>query len=407
MSVANGTSLSGHAGAYAYRALRSDGALDTGNVDASSADDARALLARRGLLAVELRVVVRHVAPRASISAGDLALGLRMLADLLEAGLPMTRALSAFGEMAPAGWRLAVPHLQESVREGHGLAAAFDSAPIEIPALVVGIASAGEAGAGLAVAIRRAAELTESTAAVRSAVRSALVYPLVLAAAGSASIGLMIGVVLPRFAAILADLGQALPPTTRMVIDVATAARASLLPALGVFVIAGIVLRAWTASPLGRRHWHQLLLGVPVVGTVRAAAATAHSAFSLAALLDAGVPMRQALTFAARAAGDAEIEARLLAARDRIVAGQRVADAFRETAAFTTTALRLVSAGDASGRLATMLAHAAKLEQERSDRVTRAAVRLLEPALILAFAAIVGLVSAALLQAVYSVRPSV
>src|SRR5439155_7465366 len=104
----------------------------------------------------------------AAISPADLALGLRIIADLLEAGLPVRRALAAFTTVSPAAWRPAIPHLQESMKEGRSVAAALGDAPIDIPPLVVGIVAAGEAGNGLAGAIRRAAEVTESTAAVHA-----------------------------------------------------------------------------------------------------------------------------------------------------------------------------------------------------------------------------------------------
>jgi type II secretory pathway component PulF len=391
---------------FSYRAIRPDGGIEQGTLDVETPALAGETLARRGLFPIEVRAAQSHQERRATIGSGDLALGLRILADLLESGLPVSRALQAFEELAPAGWRSAMPHLRQSIREGKSLASALANLPLEIPPLVIGIAQAGEAGAGIGPAMRRAAEIAESTAATRSALRSALAYPLVVAAAGAAAIAVLIGVVLPRFASILADLGQQLPATTRFVLSSAIAARAAAMPALVALIVLIALWRAWVATPSGHRRWHELLLAIPVVGTARAAAATARATSSLSALLESGVPISQALGFSARATGDAALEARIFAARERITTGFSIAKAFEQHRAVTPTAVRLARAGEESGRLTAMLAHAAKLEQDRADRIVRTAVRMLEPVLLITFASIVAFVAAALLQAIYSVRPT-
>lgn len=392
-------------GTYRYRAARADGSIETGTVEAPTAAAASSVVGARGLFPIEVRLAEAARARRASISAAELGLGLRVLADLVESGLPMARALQTLEELAPRSWHAALPHVRQSVKEGKGLGAALASAPLEIPALVVGIIQAGEAGGGLAPAIRRAAELTESTAALQAAVRSALAYPIVVAIAGVGAIGLLIGVVLPRFAHILADLGQTLPPTTRLVLAVATAARAGFVPGVVVLVMVLGAWHAWTRTPAGRLRWHGWLLALPGVGSVRHAMGSARAAHSLATLLESGVPIATAIGHAARATGDAAMEARLVAARERIAAGHAIWRALEESAAATPTVLRLVRAGEESGRLVSMLAHGARMEQERANRVVQAGVRMLEPLLMLTFAAVVGTVAAALLQAIYSVSP--
>lgn len=393
-------------GAFAYDALRADGATERGLVTASSVAEALQSLGQRGLLPVAMRQVAGHRERRRSIPARDLALGLRVLADLLEGGLPLARALGALEDLTPASWHPAIPSLLAAVREGKSLASALEESPIDVPPLVIGIARAGEAGAGLGTAIRRAADHTEKVAETRAAVRGALAYPLVVAVAGCASIGLMVGVVLPRFAKILADLGETLPWSTRLVLDAAAMANALLLPAL-LTSIAGIAaLRALHESEAGRRSFHSFLLATPVIGAIRMCGASARALSSLAALLESGVTIRVAMVFAARSTGDAEIEGRILEARGAVVGGHSLSHALRENNALTTTAMRLIRAGEESGRLTAMLQHAAKLDHDHADRLTRSAVRLIEPMLILTFAAIIGLVSAALLQAVYTVRPS-
>lgn len=391
---------------YRYRAARADGVLEAGVVEAPSHEAASALLTGRGLFPVEVALEAAPTERRRALSATDLALGLRVLATLLEAGLPIARALAALDDVAPPSWRAALPAIRASVREGQSLAAALNAAPLAIPPVVIGIVQAGEAGSGLGLAVARAAELMESTAATRAAVRNALAYPVILACAGTASVALLVGIVLPRFGAILADLGQQLPPTTRFVLGISTMVRTGGLPALLILAALVVVWHRWVTSDAGARVWHELLLTVPIVGAARRQAATARACAALAALLESGVPIAPALVHAARATGDAALKERLLTAREAIVAGEGIARALEAHEAVTVTAVRLVRAGDASGRLALMLAHAATLERRRAEQTVKSAVRLLEPGLILVFGSVVALVAAALLQAIYSVRPT-
>src|SRR5262249_53767621 len=229
----------------------------------------------------------------------------------------------------------------------------------------------------------------------------------VVAVAGVSAIVVLITVVLPRFAKILADLGQALPASTQVVLRMADAGRAAALPMGAAFAVVLVAWHAWARTNVGRRRWHQLLLAVPVLGSVRRGAATARVAHSMAALLESGVPVSSAMTFAARASADAELEARILEARAKVGAGQTLSQALESTDAVNVTTVRLVRAGEESGRLPSMLSHAAKIEQQRADRPVRPAVLMPEPPLLLPFASVVALVAAALLQAIYSVRPTV
>jgi type II secretory pathway component PulF len=379
--------------------------MEQGVVRAESPEGAREQLFARGLFPLELRAERGAVAHRPGLSPQDLAVGLRVLATLLESGLPLARALGALDELVPTSWRPALPELRSAVREGKSLAAALAAAPVAFPPLVVGLVQAGEGGSGLAAAVTRAAELTESAAETRRAIRAALAYPLVLAGAGTASVILLVGFVLPRFAAILADLGQALPPTAALVLGMADAARAGWLPALALLIAVLVVGRAWVSTEGGRERWHSFLLALPVVGEARRAGAVARFAAALGALLESGVPIAPALGSAVRAAGDAAIARRVGDAREAVLGGAGLAASLDAANAATPTAVRLIRAGEESGRMVPMLAQVARIEAARAEARVRAAVRVLEPALILVFGGMVALVAAALLQAVYSVRP--
>lgn len=389
---------------YRYRALRPDGSEEQGSVSATTREQASAELQRRGLLATTLKEV-RVQSSRQTLPVSDLALGLRLLGDLLEAGLPVSRALHALSDLAPTSWRPGLPSIAAAVREGKTLATALDESPLAIPPLVIGIVYAGEAGSGAAQAVRRAADLMESTAATRAAIRSALSYPALLAVAACGAIALLLGFVLPRFATLLGDLGQSLPISTRILLAASSTARDAIFPGILSAAALGAGWSLWVATDQGRRLWHEFLRALPVVGSVRKAASTSRACAALAALLDSGVPLAPAIAHAARATGDAAVEPRLLAARDAITSGERIGHALERSQAMTITAVRLARAGEETGRLAAMLAHAARMERDRAELLVRSMVRFVEPSLILIFGGLVALVAAALLQAVYSVRP--
>jgi type II secretory pathway component PulF len=229
---------------------------------------------------------------------------------------------------------------------------------------------------------------------------------MVVAAAGVLAIGVLVTVVLPRFAAILSDIGQTLPASTRLVLAGAKLVEGVFVPALAIAVACAIAGRAWTSTERGRRALHAMLLRLPVIGGLRRGLATSRAAHSLAALLENGVAISTALPFAARASGDAVLEQRFTACRSRVATGESLSRALDATNAATPTTVRLIRAGEESGRVPSMLEHAARIERDRANRVIRTGVKLLEPILLLVFASAVALIAAALLQAVYSVRPT-
>jgi general secretion pathway protein F len=390
---------------FTYRAARHDGSIEEGGLEAESRDAAAAAIARRGLFIVGLTAGAAAGAT-SRLDPADLALGLRLLATLLESGLPIARALTAFAEIAPPAWSAGAGEIAASIREGLGLSAALERCSLRVPPLVIGLVRAGEAGSGLAAAVRRAADATETSAATRAAIRGALAYPALLATAGAISMGLLVGIVIPRFARILGDLGHTLPPATQLVLSASSIARAAALPAALAAVAGGAAWRAWTSQEEGRRRWEGWLLAVPLLGPLRHTLATARVTAALGALTASGVPIGTALVVAARAGGDRAIAARIMLAHAAVTRGESLSRAFAEHDAVTRPAVQLTAAGERSGDLAGMLAHASRIEDERAQLRVRALVRLIEPALIVMFGVGVALVAAALLQAVYSVRPS-
>lgn len=390
---------------FAYRAATQDGRLEKGRINADSRDTVVRALTQRGLYPLDVRALAMR-RTHTAISAADMGIALRILADLVQSGLAIGRALQLLDELAPPRFAAVLPEIRQSVREGHSLGRALEDAPIRVPEVVLGVIRAGERGSGLADAIRNAASLCEETAATRSAVRAALAYPALLATFGTAAVILLVGVVLPKFAAILDGLGQSLPASTRLVLRIGELARLSAFPAAVVLAIGVGAWHVWVQTTEGRLRWDALLLGLPVLGALRMASASASLCAALSALLESGVPIVPALSSGARATGNSALVWRVADARAAVEQGGRLSSALERHEAATPIVVRLVRAGEESGRLADMLGHAARMERDSANRTLRSLVRLIEPLLIIIFGGLVALVAAALLQALYSVRPA-
>ena len=274
-----------------------------------------------------------------------------------------------------------------------------------VPGLVIGMVRGGERGSQLGTALDHVAMHLEQEADLVGRVRQALTYPLLLAVAGLASVLVITTVVVPRFAAILGDLGQQLPPATRLLLGVSSLLTHFWIPLLLIGVAAAWCAIQWIRRPTGRKQLDVFLLKVPFIGSVRRALATARVMRALGGMLRAGMPLLPALDAAREAAGDFAIAERLERSRERVVQGGALAAALEREAALSASALQLVMVGESSGRVAEMALGAGNLAAQEAERGLRTLVTALEPALIVAFGGMVAFTATALLQAVYSLRP--
>jgi general secretion pathway protein F len=256
---------------------------------------------------------------------------------------------------------------------------------------------------GLAQALAQAGAQLERDAETAARVRAALAYPALVAGVGALSVTFIVTIVVPRFASLLGDLGQDLPLATRVLVSLSDVLRHAWPVLLGGLAAAVVLVGKLIAHH--RIAWHAWLLDVPLVGAVRHGLATARVGRTLAALLATGTPTLQALSVAREAAGDAGVADRLARTRDRVAEGAPLSQALGATGALTENAVQLAALGEGSGRLPVLLAKAADLEEQSAERRLKMLVSLLEPGLIVAFAGMVAFVAAALLQAVYAVRP--
>jgi type II secretory pathway component PulF len=319
--------------------------------------------------------------------------------------VPLERALAAARAIASRPLQQALADARRGVQQGQALSRALAGTHGLVPGVVRGVIRAGERGSRLAEALDQVASHLEQEADVVARVRQALAYPMLLAAAGTISVLVIGTVIVPRFAELLADLGGELPMATRLLLGGSAALARWWLPLVVGLPLVATAVVMWLRRPAGRRRCHDWLLGLPLIGPLRLGLATTRVARALGAMLGSGMPLLPALDAAGDAAGDAAVALRVQRARERVAAGATLTSALERAQALTPLALQLVAVGESSGRLAEMTRRAGDLAAQEAERGLRTLVTLLEPALIVAFGGLVAFVAAALLQAVYSVRP--
>jgi len=262
--------------------------------------------------------------------------------------------------------------------------------------------SAGESSGALEIVFDRLSEHLEEGAELRSQVRTALLYPALMAIVGGIGLGVLLGFVIPRFAGIFADVGGTLPLSTRLLLAASTVLTKGWWAWLLLAVATGYALPHALARPEMRRRWHAARLAWPWVGDLELKYATAQFARTLGLLLKSGVPALPALRIARASVTNLVVQAGVDRAAGALAEGSALAPALAGT--LPPLALQMIAVGEESGRLEDLCLRVADTYDGEVRRALRTGVALLEPALILAFGGLVGFVALAMLQAIYGIN---
>ncbi|MES3033951.1 MAG: type II secretion system F family protein [Gemmatimonadota bacterium] len=395
--------------AFRYRASTESGAIVEGVLRAASRDAALRELRRQQLWPVTLDVVAAQVAPITRWRSGagarrrSVAAWVRTVATLLDAGAPLDRALGvAHAQCANVQVRDGAQAIRVAVQGGASLADAMRLQPALFDALHVGVVRAGEAAGALDGSLATLAGYLEEDAALRAQLTSALIYPALMATVATLGIVVLLLFVVPRFSALLSDLGGTMPWSTRTLVFAGSVVTRGWWVALLGVGATGFAVRTALASPARLMEWHRRRVTLPLVGPLERAMATARYTRALGLMLSGGLPLLPALRLARSGVTNHAIAADLDRATQDVARGVGLARALEGT--LSPMAVQLLAVGEESGRLDTLCLRAAGQHDEEVRRTLRTLATLLEPALILLFGAIVGFVALAMLQAIYAVN---
>lgn len=326
-----------------------------------------------------------------SVPAKNLAVFTRQFSVMIDAGLPLVQCLDILGNQEEHKYFAQVLlETRSDVEGGMSLADAMKRHPKVFDALFCNMIAAGEAGGILDTILKRLAVYIEKAVKLKSQVQSAMIYPIAVIAIACVVIGVILWKVIPTFATLFAGLGATLPLPTRIVIALSNNL-VRFMPFLFVgFFAGGWAFRTYYATEKGRRVIDAVTLKLPILGSILRKIAVARFCRTLSTLMSSGVPILDGLDITARTSGNAIIEDAIQKTRKSIEGGETIAAPLRETKVFPGMVVQMISVGEATGALDTMLSKIADFYEEEVDVAVEGLLTLLEPVMIAFLGGAVG-----------------
>lgn len=394
---------------YRYKAARA-GEVKEGLWEAPSQSDVVQRLQAQGYVPVRVEEVgsaekKRRWRWRTSIRAADVELFTIEFAALLKAGLTLSRALDTLAELSRhRAFGEVISDLHTQVRSGVDLSAAMERHSQVFSRLYRNMIHAGEAGGTLDAALERVVDYLERARALREALVSALIYPVLLLVFAVLSLGVILGVVIPKISVLFIDAGKELPAATQLVVQAGAFVREWWWVVIGGIGLAVFGLRWRLRRPEFRERWDSRLLRLPFIGEQVARYESARFTRTLGTLLQGGVLLLDAMEIACRGVHNRSMETILRRIAGSARQGRGLSGPLLESGILPGAAAALVQVGEETGHLDVMLLQAADIYDREMQTGIKRAADILGPALILLLAVLIGAIVMSVLVAVLGVN---
>ena len=383
---------------YVFKAMDLTGAKATGEVEAESKQIVSEQLKSRGLIILEISD--KHTSRQINIelfnklSATDLAIMTRQLATMVQSGMTILRALYVL-EAQTENKQLgeAIVAVRKDVEAGLPLSDALERHPKIFDPLFVSMTRAGETGGMLDEALIRVADQLEKADSLRRQVKSAMTYPTVVLTFAGGVLLALVAFLVPVFIGVFKQFGGDLPAITKL-----TVTMSKILTGYWYAMLLGVVgtvyaFRKWKRSEWGRPQWDRFRLRVPMkIGDIVQKVALARWSRTLSALVSAGVPLLQALDITGKTAGNHVIEQSMASVIENVKNGGTIAEPLKDSPVFPAMVSHMVSVGEETGSLDTMLSKIADFYEDQVDAAVKALTSILEPVMIVFVGGIVGFI---------------
>ncbi len=327
-----------------------------------------------------------------NVSVKDKAVFSRQFAALVNAGVAIVRSLGVLSEQCSnPKLKQALLGISADVQSGINLSEAMRKYPDCFDNLYVSMVEAGEVGGVLDEVLNRLAKLLEDVARLQNQIKSALAYPLVV---GFLAVAIFIGMtvfLIPIFANIFKELGTTLPPLTQFMLWISEILRSwRLLLVIGIVIAAGIAYRQYYKTPAGRKTIDRLYLKMPLFGELIQKSSVARFSRTFGSLTRSGVPILTCLEIVRETSGNQVIANAIDAARAEIQQGGMISLALQKEKVFPPMAIQMISIGEETGELDSMLMKIADFYEDEVEQAVKALTSILEPVMIVVLGGMVG-----------------
>jgi general secretion pathway protein F len=399
-------------GAFEYTAVDDGGRQRRGVLDGDTARQVRQTLRDRGLIPLSVAEVVEKQAGgrptlsfRRGISPMDLALVTRQLATLVRSSMPLEESLLAVSQQSDKPrLKSILLGVRSRVMEGHSLAEGLGDFPQAFPELYRATVAAGEQSGHLDAILERLADYAETRQQLRQRVMHALIYPSILTILALVIVSGLLVYVVPQVVGVFENTGQELPGLTAGMIAMSDFLRANGMILLVVLIALAFGVRRLLMRPGPRRRYHRLLLRLPVIGRLAQGINTARFTRTLSILAGSGVPVLEALRISGEVVNNIPMREAVEETSLRVREGAPIGASLASSRLFPPMTLHLISSGEASGELETMLERAAVNQEREVDGLIATMLSILEPVLILAMGAIVLVIVLAILMPIFELN---
>ena len=382
---------------FSYQARDASGKIVSGIQDALNEDNAVNSLMSRGLMVLSLQRKAAATRKRNkvwTVKETDLVLFTRQLSTMVEAGISLVSALTALYDQCDPkrqrGLREVISDVTTRVQGGENFHESLAKHPRVFDRLFVSMVKAGEHGGLLAEILDRLAGFLEASARLRKKVKSAMTYPTIVICIAMLITLFLIVKVVPIFGEIFADFGAALPAPTQFLIDLSDFMRGQWYFLLGGAVGTFFGIRTFLRSKGGKQLWDKWKLKLPIFGPLGHKICMSRFSRTFAQLIRSGVPILEVIEIVAGASGNHVVETSIKGVGEDVEKGDNLSVALSKKPIFPPMMLRMVSAGEATGKIDTMLEKMADFWDEEIEAMLDALTSLIEPLLIVVLGVIVG-----------------
>ncbi len=338
------------------------------------------------------------------LDAGSLLQITKDLAHLLKSGVPMDRTLTIIANAAKQeSIKTTAQSLKEAIQGGSTLSEAM-TARDDFNNLYVNMVRVGEMGGIIPQVMEKLAQFMERSQEIKKFVISSSIYPAILLFVGVVSVLVIMGFVVPRFAGIFSDLGQEIPLSTKVLIQMSTFLREW---GIGLLVVIGLcIMGFWRMvhTPKGKDRVDRLLLRAPFFGALVADIQVSRFARTLGTLLLSGVPLLKALSIVQDVVENNVVKDGIVNIRNQVKEGQRISEMMKKQEAFQEMAVQMVALGEETGKLGEMLVVVAEELDNKIQGKIKICLAFLEPATILLMGLVIGGIVVSMLSAIFGIN---